>query len=182
MKKGIMQVKLVFATDYDDNFGNLDGSLPWEKNADDLANFRAHTVGHPVIMGRKTFESLPCRLKYRQNIVMSNTHKLPVAKNGDKPHERIKGATLEDLLLDLEASGVESVAIIGGAELLKEAYQYATTIYHTEHKDFLDADIKLSTEEIYHKDSPFEVVKFTDYVKLGFTTTELVRIVTTEKE
>ena len=52
-----------------------DGTMPWHV-PEDLAHFRAHTHGHPVIMGRRTWESFPARfrpLPGRTNIVVSRT-------------------------------------------------------------------------------------------------------------
>ena len=97
--------KLVAIAAIDDNRTiGLDGKLPW-RLPEDLKFFRDTTMGHPVLMGRKTFQSLGKPLKGRRNIVLSRTlESLPGAEVIHK---------LEDLteLADLG----QIVYVIGGA-------------------------------------------------------------------
>ena len=82
-----------------------DGALPWHL-PEDLKFFRKTTTGHPILMGRKTWESLGRPLPNRRNLILSRT--LP-----DQP-----GAEVLRSLDALEALALEDpVYIIGGAEI-----------------------------------------------------------------
>ncbi|WP_374571752.1 dihydrofolate reductase [Phenylobacterium sp.] len=116
------------------------GVLPWRLKTD-LANFRAVTMGKPVIMGRKTWESLPKRpLAGRTNIVLS--------KDGSF---EAKGAIVcEDfseavgIARDQAADdGKDEVCVIGGASLFAMALPRARRIYLTEVDAEVDGDIRL---------------------------------------
>ena len=101
--------------------------LPW-RLADDVKRFRALTIGHTVIMGRKTWESLPRALPGRQNIVV--TRKRDYAAVGAE----IAGSLSEALGC---ARLPEPVFCIGGSEIYRAALPHATHLYLTEiAKDF----------------------------------------------
>ena len=88
----------------------VNGQLPWHL-PEDLAHFKATTQGCPVIMGRKTWDSLPPRfrpLPGRRNIV--------VTRQGDWQSEGAERAGSLDAALAL-CDGVPMVWVIGGAEL-----------------------------------------------------------------
>lgn len=104
------------------------GDLVWHISAD-LRNFKRLTTGHPVIMGRKTWESLPKRpLPGRRNIVMTR-----------HPGE-IKGAetaaSVEEALALCE--GEETPFIIGGEEIYRLFLPHASRLYLT-HVDAVTA-------------------------------------------
>jgi dihydrofolate reductase len=97
------------------------GVLPWDLPAD-RRRFRELTWGHPVIMGRKTFESIGGPLAGRQNLVLSR-----------QQGYRAGGVrTFGDLPAALEAcAGSSEVFIIGGGELYREALPLAQRLYLT---------------------------------------------------
>lgn len=105
-----------------------DNTLPW-RLPEDLAHFKRTTMGAPVIMGRKTWESIGRPLPGRRNIVVSRNAGL-----------RLEGAetacSLEDALR--LCVGVEQVFLIGGAQLYAEALPSADRLIVTE----IDADIE----------------------------------------
>lgn len=100
-----------------------DGKLPWHLPAD-LRRFKALTMGHALIMGRKTFESLPGLLPGRRHIVLTRN-----------PHWRADGAqvvnTLDQALARGRSEGLEP-AIIGGAEIIALALPQVPRIEWTE--------------------------------------------------
>lgn len=98
-----------------------DGAMPWHL-ADDLARFRVITTGHPVIMGRKTFESLGRPLPGRQNIVLTR-------RKGYTPEGVIVARTLDEAL-EL-AGAAREVFICGGGEVYREALPLAGRILLT---------------------------------------------------
>ena len=67
-----MEIHLIWAQDINGGIGK-DGKLPWHLS-EDLKNFKKITSGYPVIMGRKTWDSLPIKpLPNRRNIILSNS-------------------------------------------------------------------------------------------------------------
>ena len=110
-----------------------DNALPWHLPAD-LKHFKALTMGHTVIMGRKTWESLPEKfrpLPGRQNIVVTRNAGYAAA-----------GATLVNSLADAVAATLGSEAfVIGGAELYRAALPLADRLQLTE----IDADFEGDT-------------------------------------
>lgn len=118
-----------------------DGKLPWRLKTD-LANFRAVTMGKPVIMGRKTWESLPKKpLVGRTNIVLSR----------DGSFEP-KGAVVCEDFVEAVAIGREQAAedgarevcVIGGASLFELAMAKAGRIYLTDIDAEVAGDVTLS--------------------------------------
>ena len=104
--------------------------LPW-RLADDMKHFRAMTMGHTVIMGRKTWESLPRALPERQNIIVTRQGTLVAA-----------GAEIASSFADAlsRARLPEPVFCIGGGELYSEALPYATRLHLTEIAGNFDGD------------------------------------------
>jgi dihydrofolate reductase len=99
-----------------------EGALPW-RIPEDLRRFRALTTGHTVVMGRRTWESLPHPLPGRQNIVVTRD-----------PAYRAAGAivarTLDDALARAECP--PPVFCIGGGELYRSALPVSQVAYVTE--------------------------------------------------
>jgi dihydrofolate reductase len=104
--------------------------IPWDL-ADDLRRFREITWGSPVIMGRKTFESLGRPLPGRMNIVLTR-------RTDFRPAGCLVAHDLESSLrLAEEAEEAEEVFICGGSELYRQAMPLADRIYLTViHRDF----------------------------------------------
>lgn len=118
-----------------------DGALPWRLKTD-LANFRAVTMGKPVIMGRKTWESLPKKpLVGRTNIVLSRDGSFE--PKGAVVCEDF-GEALSIAKEQAEEDGAPEVCVIGGASLFEIALQRARRIYLTEVDAEVDGDVRLS--------------------------------------
>ena len=88
---------------------------------DDMKFFKATTTGNTVIMGRKTFESLPHALPNRQNIVLTNNRRY--IANGAEVVFSVKEA--------LAAAENEQVFIIGGGRIYAEFLEYADKLFLT---------------------------------------------------
>lgn len=103
------------------------GAIPWHL-PEDLRHFKALTLGHPVIMGRRTWESLGKALPGRENIVVTRT-----------PGYEARGAAVAaSLEAALAMCADKSVAfVIGGAELYRAALPKADGLVFTEiHRDY----------------------------------------------
>ncbi len=102
-----------------------DGQLLWHL-PEDMRYFRETTRGKPVIMGRKTWESLPDSFR-----PLPGRHNIVVSRN---PAYQAPGATLAGSLEEaLRAAGeADEVFVIGGAELYRQAFPVACRLYLTE--------------------------------------------------
>lgn len=104
-----------------------DNQLIWHLS-DDLKRFKALTMGHPIIMGRKTFESLPKVLPGRVHYVLT----------GNTEYKAPAGVLLFHTVKDLLATLPEGENfVIGGEHMYKELLPFADTMYITEiEKDY----------------------------------------------
>ncbi|AXE30679.1 diacylglycerol kinase [Chromobacterium phragmitis] len=100
----------------------VDNKLPWHL-PEDLKHFKAATLGKPVIMGRKTWDSIGRPLPGRRNIVV--TRQADWAADGaEAAHSLEEALTL--------AGGVEEACLIGGADLYRQALAMADRLCLTE--------------------------------------------------
>lgn len=100
---------------------------------DDFKRFRKITTGHPIIMGRKTFESFPKPLPKRQHIIIS--------RNSDYKVDHPDCTVVHSLEKALErAAGHDTVFIIGGGEIYRQALPYCDTIELTRVDGSFEAD------------------------------------------
>lgn len=98
-----------------------EGALPWHL-PDDLRHFKAVTLGKPVLMGRRTFESIGRALPGRRNLVLSRG--APPTTSG------VEGvATLDEALQ--RCAGAPELCVIGGAGVFVAALPLATRMYLT---------------------------------------------------
>jgi dihydrofolate reductase len=110
-----------------------DNALLWHL-PEDMKHFREATTGHPVIMGRRTWESLPERfrpLPGRRNLVVTRQAQWQAAGAG-------RAGSLEDALAQL--AGVPLAFVIGGAELYAAALPLADELLLTEIDQDFDGD------------------------------------------
>ena len=104
-----------------------DNKMPWHIPSE-LQHFKARTLGKPIIMGRKTFESLGRVLPGRPHVVISRN---PM----DLPDNCYPVHSLQDALQQagqLTAAGNDEVVVIGGAEIYRQALPLVDTLYVTE--------------------------------------------------
>ncbi|MCR9270663.1 MAG: dihydrofolate reductase [Henriciella sp.] len=114
-----------------------DNDLPW-RLSDDLKHFKATTKGCPVIMGRKTWESLPRRpLPGRDNIVLSRDGQY--AAPGARVFTSIDAA-IETARALAAAAGKSEVFVTGGSAIYAAALPFADRLYITEVATTLDGD------------------------------------------
>ncbi|WP_198115315.1 dihydrofolate reductase [Massilia rhizosphaerae] len=112
-------LSIVVAMDANRGIG-VDNKLPWHL-PEDLAHFKRVTLGHPIVMGRKTFESIGRPLPGRRNIV--------VTRNRDWRHDGVETAgSLEEAVALV---GMDSASIIGGAQIFAEAMHVANRLIVT---------------------------------------------------
>jgi dihydrofolate reductase len=127
-----VKVSLVAAIAHGGVIGR-EGTVPW-RLPEDLAYFRAVTMGQPVVMGRRTWDSLPDRfrpLPGRQNVVVTRD------PSWDEEGAERAGSLEEALRL---VEGAERVAVIGGGELYEAALPLADELLLTEVELEVDGD------------------------------------------
>jgi dihydrofolate reductase len=124
-----MSVSLIAAVAANRVIGNR-GDLPW-RLPDDLSRFRRLTMGHPVVMGRSTFDSMGTPLAGRRNIVLTRTAglRIPGCDVAHSPEEA------------LAAAGDGETFIIGGAAIYALFLPLADLMYLT----LIDAEVQGET-------------------------------------
>ncbi len=114
----------------------VDGDLPWKLSAD-LRRFKELTMGHAIIMGRKTYESIAQRvptklLPGRTSIVVTRQDAYPIA-----PGALLAGSIVAGIQ---QATDDSEVFVIGGAEIYRAAMPLVDRMYVTEVQAEVDGD------------------------------------------
>lgn len=124
-----MNLSVIVAMDRNGVIGK-DNDLPWHLSSD-LKHFKAITMGKPIVMGRKTHESIGRPLPGRENIV--------VTRNINYKTEGCTVVNSLEVLSDY-CHGHNEIMIMGGAELYKQAINKATRLYLTEVQAEVEGD------------------------------------------
>jgi len=126
-----MTISLIVAAALNNAIGK-EGGMPWQL-PNDLRHFKNLTWGMPVVMGRKTFESLGKPLAGRKNIVISR-------QNGWSAPGAVVVKTIEDALFVAREADMKELMVIGGGEIYKSLFDRAKRIYLTRVEAEPDAD------------------------------------------
>ncbi|MEC5161052.1 dihydrofolate reductase [Janthinobacterium sp. CG_23.3] len=122
------QITIIVATDTQGGIG-INNGMPW-RLPEDMAHFKALTTGHPVIMGRKTFDSIGKALPNRRNIV--------ITRNAQWRQDGVEAvASLPEALALV---GQAPAFVIGGAQIYAQALEFADTLVITEIGQRFDCD------------------------------------------
>jgi dihydrofolate reductase len=115
--------------------------VPWHVSSD-LKRFKKLTMGHHIIMGRKTYESISRQLPGRKMLILSNN-----------PEYEVDGAlvfnSLEDAIGFAEDNGESEVFVIGGGEIFEQSMLFADRMYLTIIDASIDSDVYFPP---YHDD------------------------------
>ncbi|MFJ7982399.1 dihydrofolate reductase [Lysinibacillus xylanilyticus] len=170
-----MTIKLIVAVDCNFGIGYRNELLFRVK--EDLERFKELTTGHFVVMGRKTFESLPNPLPYRTNVIITRDKNYAVKGSGVVIENDI-----EQLVSHYNNTGQQDkdIWVIGGSEIYKQFAPYVDEIYLTiihkkahlvdthfpiaDYKDFSDWDLK--DEETFRSEVHDCDVSFKIYSKV----------------
>lgn len=128
-----------------------EGQIPWHLS-EDLKHFKEITTGHPVVMGRRTFESIGRVLPNRMNIMVSSTFT-----------KEVEGLTVVKSLAEaIDLVGDKTLMVIGGARMYAEALPLASTLHltaidkefagDTKFPDFTKYPFKLHDDVAFHSD------------------------------
>ncbi|WP_414836833.1 dihydrofolate reductase [Candidatus Nanohalococcus occultus] len=127
--------KVIIAAVSENRAIGKDGEIPWQI-PEDLKHFKEKTTGHPVIMGRKTFESLPEShrpLPGRTNIVLSRS-------GFDHTKESVRSANSLDEAYRIADELAEKAFVIGGASVYRQALKDADRMILTEIHERYEGD------------------------------------------
>lgn len=126
-------IKVAFASGSSGEFGLKDG-LPWGKPfKQDMAVFKEFTEGCILVMGRKTFESLPSKLRDLGHVVLSSSKSIK-CKNGDEPDMVVsldECADIKEFLEKLSETYQKNVCVIGGSTLVEHCVEFADEVMCT---------------------------------------------------
>ena len=119
-------------------------ALPWDL-PDDLQHFKRTTMGRPIVMGRKTFESIGRPLPGRLNIILTRDPSwtasgVSVASSIEQAIDLAEGQAFID--------GADSVMVIGGAEVYRQALPFASRAFVTRVHGHIDGDAFFDLDEI----------------------------------
>jgi dihydrofolate reductase len=120
-------ISLLWAMDENRAIGR-NNQLPWHL-PEDLKYFKRVTMGKPIAMGRKTYDSIGRPLPGRENIVITRSQGIT-----------IEGCTVIHDVNDLLKRDDEELFVIGGAEIFKEIIPFADRLYVTEIREEFEAD------------------------------------------
>ena len=124
----------------------LDNTLPW-RLPKDLKNFMAVTMNKPVIMGRKTLESMKSPLPGRTNIVLTRD------RTWQRPGVTVAHDFAEALLVgekQCQLDGENEIMVIGGADIYALALPYAHRLYVTHVHANIEGDVFFPTIDLEH--------------------------------
>lgn len=128
-----MKVSIIVATSLNHAIGK-ENKLLWHLPAD-LKFFKNTTMGCPVIMGRKTFQSIGRTLPGRQNVVITRDNTF----NTDKQFDLTVVGSIDEALVKLHSE--KEVFIIGGGEIYKQSIDSVDTVYLTLVNTIIDGDV-----------------------------------------
>lgn len=123
------KLTIIVATDAKNGIG-INNTLPW-RLPEDLAFFKRTTSGHPIIMGRKTFDSIGRPLPNRRNIV--------ITRNPDWQHSGVE--TAPSIAAAAQLCGDTEAFIIGGGQIFAEILPQADRLIVTEIAKTFDCDV-----------------------------------------
>lgn len=134
-------INAIFAVDYNGGLG-LNGGLPWPHLSEDMQRFQELTTDHVVVMGRKTWESLPAQarpLPNRINVVVTNT---PI------PGVRTIRGDLIEQVRELERLFPKRIIwLIGGKEILEICRPLCNNLYITHVKGNYRSDVRMNLRD-----------------------------------
>lgn len=139
--KGGRNITIIAAMDCDNGIG-MENGIPWSLPPD-MQQFKRLTSGNPVIMGRKTHESLPYSVA-RQARILPGRENVVISRNTDylRDNKHPMLSSVRSLADALHLVGDRQIFIIGGAEIYQQALMIADDMILTRLEDIYIADVK----------------------------------------
>ncbi len=156
-----MKIIIISAVAQNGVIGRSNGEMPWHVK-EEFRHFKQTTIGFPILMGRKTFETLGEPLKGRENILVTRD------ENYSCEFEEVKIVhSLNEGIEHCKINSPEKIFIIGGGEIYKQAIEIADEMIISYLKFDAEGEInfpdisKNDWEEEYREDrEKFEIIKY----------------------
>ena len=149
-----MEIHLIWAQENNGGIGK-NGQLPWHI-PEDLKNFKRLTLNSTIVMGRKTWESLPFKpLPKRRNVVFSSRILEDVETYNN----------INQFMKKLDAESIKKIFIIGGSSIYKVFYEFATHLHMTivnDITDGIDTFFPINNIEIKNKFLKIDEIKLNE--------------------
>lgn len=157
-----MKIIIISAIAQNGVIGRLNGAMPWHVK-EEFRHFKQTTIGFPILMGRKTFETLGKPLKGRENILITRD------ENYKCNFEEVKIVhSLKEGIEHCKITSPEKIFIIGGGEIYKQAIDIADEMIISYMKFNGEGEINFPeiSENVWKVNSrddveKFEIVKYT---------------------
>lgn len=139
-KESYLKISLIAAIAEDRVIG-MNNKLPWTLPAD-LAWFKKNTLNKPIVMGRKTWESLPFKpLPGRDNIIITHNKDYPIIhKKNESEYHTIICSSIDKAIAYAHQQNHQELMCIGGAMLYRQLLKQADCLYLTLVKGHFDGD------------------------------------------
>ncbi|CAN5157762.1 hypothetical protein BH11PAT4_BH11PAT4_4380 [soil metagenome] len=125
----------------DQNWGiGLNNQLPWPQIRADMAYFRQLTTGHPVILGSRTFDSLPENFRPLPNRTTIEVSRQKTMAGSIESGHVVQGNFVDALATASQSPGADEIFLIGGGQLYKELVPACTKVYRTRIDGSFEAD------------------------------------------
>lgn len=138
-------IAAIFSVDQTGGIGNQ-GTLPWKHHPEDMAWFKEYTVGHVVVMGRKTWDDpkMPKPLPDRINVIATTR-----SIERDRTIHRISGDLNSQIVKLQELWPKKNIWILGGPNLLMQCKDITDYAYVTHRKGSHYADVRLDMQSYF---------------------------------
>lgn len=169
-------ISIVAAFDQKNGVG-INNTLPW-KISKDLIRFNSITSGFPIVMGRKTFESLGKPLPTRTNIVLTRDKEWALKIKKDFPEMSVL-FSWDDVLLWIDEHKPERLSVIGGPQIWELALPYVNQVLITEVKGIHDCDaffpeINFNKDWIKAQNIEYPEMTFVNYLSNKFEEEKII--------
>lgn len=133
-----MKISIIVAIDEKNGIGK-NNQMSWHIS-EDFKRFKEKTTGHPIVMGRKTYESIGRLLPNRYSIIVTRDSKFTIQNSRAENNFCIVGSLEEAIDVAKKQNGSEEIFIIGGGQIFQQAIKLADKLYVTKIKGDYDSD------------------------------------------
>ncbi len=131
-----MKISIIVAVAKNEVIGKANGEMPWHIK-EEFQHFKKTTFGHPVIMGRKTFETLGKPLKGRQNIIVSRNVSYSISFSNVLIFN-----SLDNAIEYCREKSEKQIFIIGGGDIYRQAISFADEMIISRMKFEAEGEVK----------------------------------------
>lgn len=166
-------IQLIFAHSDGAIGNNLD--LPWGHIKTDLQNFKRHTEGTILVMGAKTFCSLPKKLPNREHIVLLDRPGIPVCKSGETPDRTFKNT--RGMMEFIRCAGKsKNISIIGGKTIFEQYIDIVDKVIMTSVYGPINGFDTVLSDEFFDKVNKIHHTEVNEYSEGEYYLNEFIKV------